>query len=522
MTCSFRIALSVGSSPCLLFALLGGAAFPTRAESAPLALRAQARDAQGSRIVQQLVVDPAKTAVVVVDMWDRHWCTTYTARVANLVPRMNRTLEAARRLGIQVVFAPSDVVDFYRDSPQRKAIEKVPAHPEPKAIGLNPPAPPGPTDCCECGPDQPCKNKVKTWTRQHPGLVITQRDLIGDCNNGRELLNFCAERGIDTLVYMGVASNMCVQFRSMGLRNMKNHGLRAVVVADLVEAITSNGLDAAGKKNLDFTPAGGTARVQEHLERFVAPTIESRQLIDAAGMNPHAGDKRPHIVFVTAEREYETHKTLPAFAKKYLGSRYRSTFLNATADEGSASDDVPGLEAMDDADLLVLSSRRRALPVVQMDHLERYIRAGKPLVAIRVSGAAFQPKEAARGHVIWDRFDREVLGCNYAGYNPKSRETGCDVWLVPAAAGHPILKHVAPTQWHSPCWIYRQRPLGKGTTVLVMGRWSKADTDEPVAWTNTYRGGRVFYTTLGHPGDFKMDAFNQLLLGAIRWALEGM
>jgi hypothetical protein len=236
-------------------------------------------------------------------------------------------------------------------------------------------------------------------------------------------------------------------------------------------------------------------------------------------MDPRAGDKRPHVVFVTAEKEYETHKTLPAFAKKYLGSGYRTTFLNATADEGSASDDVPGLEALDDADLLVLSSRRRALPVVEMDHLERYIRSGKPLVAIRVSGAAFQPKEAARGHVIWDRFDREVLGCNYAGYNPKSRETGCDVWLLPATAGHPILRHVTPAQWHSPCWIYRQRPLGGATTVLVMGRWSKADPDEPVAWTNTYRGGRVFYTTLGHPGDFKMEPFNQLLLGAIRWAL---
>ena len=59
-------------------------------------------------------------------MWDRHWCTTYTERVGNLVPRMNRTLAAARKLGIPVVHAPSDVVEFYQDYPQRKAMQAVP------------------------------------------------------------------------------------------------------------------------------------------------------------------------------------------------------------------------------------------------------------------------------------------------------------------------------------------------------------------------------------------------------------
>ncbi len=156
--------------------------------------------------------------------------------------------------------------------------------------------------------------------------------------------------------------------------------MRAIVVADLVEAITSNGLDAEGKKNLNFTPAGGTARVQEHIERFMACTIESRRLIDAAAVNPHAADKRPHVVFVTAEKEYETHKTLPEFARKHLAGWCRSTFLNATADEGAGNDNVPGLEA---------------------------------------------------------------------------------------------LHNLAPAQWHSPSWIYRQRPLAEGVTVVLMGRWSK-------------------------------------------------
>jgi hypothetical protein len=387
-------------------------------------------------------------------------------------------------------------------------------------VGFDPPPPPGPTDHCECGPDRPCP-KGRAWTRQQPALKIEDGDLIGDCNNGRELLNLCENRGIDTLLYMGVASNMCVLHRSMGIRNMRRHALRAIVVSDLVEAITANGIGPDGQPDGNFTPAKGSARVQRHIEQHVAPTIESRQLIAAAGSGPGAEDPRPHIVFVVAEQEYESHRTLPAFAEKHLNRDYRCTFCFAKGNDGPSRNDVPGLDALYDADLLVLSMRRRALPVVQMDFLDRYIRCGKPIVAIRVSVVPFQVKgEIPRGHVVWDRFDREVLGCNYGGYDARSRQTGCDIRPVPEQADHPILANVLPARFHSPSWIYRQRPLADGVTVLLNGRWAEDQPEEPVAWTNTYQGGPVFYTTLGHPDDFKIESFNQLLLGGIRWAVE--
>ena len=85
--------------------LLGTTAVAAEPGTKPAAipLIVQTRGPDGACLRQQVTVDPARTAVVVIDMWDRHWCTTYTARVGNLVPRMNQTLDAARKLGIQAV-----------------------------------------------------------------------------------------------------------------------------------------------------------------------------------------------------------------------------------------------------------------------------------------------------------------------------------------------------------------------------------------------------------------------------------
>lgn len=476
----------------------------------------QQRDEQGRAVRTEVAIDPARTAIVVIDMWDRHWCETYTRRVANMVPRMNQALTAGRKLGMTVVFAPSDVADFYRDAPQRRAMQAVPAAQPPAAVAFKPLPTPGPTDHCECGPAEPCRKKYKTWSRQHPGLIIGADDLIADCNNGREMLNLCAARKLDTLIYMGVASNMCVLHRSMGLLNMKRHGLRVLVTSDLVNAISANGIGADGRADRNFTPARGSAQVQQHIERHVAATLESRQLLAAAGMGGE--DRRPHVVFVIAEDEYRTRETLPAFAKRCLGD-YRCTFCLARGDDGESRDDVNGLEALYDADLLVLSMRRRRLSVTQMDHLEGYIRSGRPLVALRTSVVPFQVAgNAPPGHVVWDRFDREVLGCNYRGYPQQSRQSGCDVSIEPRASGHPILRGV-DASFHSPSWLYLQRPLSDAAAVLLTGRWSKDAEAEPVAWTHAYEGAPVFYTTLGHPGDFTNESFNRLLANAIRWAL---
>jgi hypothetical protein len=164
--------------------------------------------------------------------------------------------------------------------------------------------------------------------------------------------------------------------------------------------------------------------------------------------------------------------------------------------------------------------RRRALPVTQMDHLERYIRSGGPIVGIRVTVVPFQVKPENRpdGHVIWRDFDQEVLGCHYHGYDKRSRETGCNVWIPEKAKSHPILRGIGSKGFHSTSWLYRLTPLTESTTLLMEGRWSENEPAEPVAFTNTYNGARVFFTSLGHPEDFKSKSFRRLLANGIYWA----
>lgn len=132
-----KLAATVTSRVLLSFVAVTTSAEASAEPPGPFPLTVQTRDAKGKPASQQITIDPVRTAVVVIDMWDRHWCETYTERVGNMVPRMNRTLAAARKLGIQVVVAPSDVLDFYRDAPQRKAMQPLP-DPHPRRPGQDP------------------------------------------------------------------------------------------------------------------------------------------------------------------------------------------------------------------------------------------------------------------------------------------------------------------------------------------------------------------------------------------------
>ncbi|MCI0625540.1 MAG: NPCBM/NEW2 domain-containing protein [Acidobacteria bacterium] len=223
------------------------------------------------------------------------------------------------------------------------------------------------------------------------------------------------------------------------------------------------------------------------------------------------------VVLMIGEDEYETDETLLRFATGELERRgIRCTLVLADPKDKNS---FPGLEALNGADLLVLSVRRRTPPKAQLDLIRSYLEAHRPLVAIRTSSHAFV-SESRSPHSDWKRFDADVLGGTYVGYDGGARETGSEAWSVAQAAGHPILKGLEKARFYTPSWIYRMRSLAPTTTVLVKGRWSHDRPTEPVAWTNSYKGGRIFYTSLGHPGDFELTEFRLLLLNGIFWAMD--
>jgi len=225
-----------------------------------------------------------------------------------------------------------------------------------------------------------------------------------------------------------------------------------------------------------------------------------------------AEDKRPSVVAVIWEDEYGAAKSLTGFAN-LLRDRYgcRSAVLVGEKGQG-----IDGLEELEAADLMVLYVRRKALPKEQLDRIRKYLGAGGPLVALRTASHAFAVRNTPEGTAQWPQFDAEVLGGNYHGHG--SNRLGTDVTVVPEAAGHPILAGVAAKKWHSAASLYLASPIDPKATLLLRG--SVEQKTEPIAWTRSYKSGRVFYTSLGHVEDFTLPQFRTMLANAVFWAMD--
>jgi type 1 glutamine amidotransferase len=230
-----------------------------------------------------------------------------------------------------------------------------------------------------------------------------------------------------------------------------------------------------------------------------------------------ATPQSPHILFMIGEDEYQTWDTLPEFAERDLKPLgYRVTIVKAA---DADKNDFPGLvEALRTADLLFVSVRRRTPKTEQLEAVRAHLAAGKPLAGIRTASHAFalRPSDppVTAGHSTWQTFDPEVLGGHYSNHHGAGPST--TVAIASGADTHAILKGVSVRGLVSAGSLYKVSPLEKGTTPLLMGT-IPGQPAEPVAWTNEYgpRRARIFYTSLGHPDDFKNGEFRRLLANAI-------
>jgi len=218
-----------------------------------------------------------ETAIIICDMWDRHWCPSATARVAELAPAINEFVTIARGRGVLIVHAPSETMEFYKDYPQRRAAQNAPTAPnlpEGMARGrqflnrrelLD-----RPVDDFDGGCDCPHCRSFRAWSRENPALEIKPEDVISD--SGTEIWNLFEQSGIKNVILVGVHVNMCVVARPFGLRNWVRFGKNAILIRDLTDSM----YNPARRPYVDhFT---GTDRVIEHIEKYICPAVLSTDI----------------------------------------------------------------------------------------------------------------------------------------------------------------------------------------------------------------------------------------------------
>jgi type 1 glutamine amidotransferase len=264
---------------------------------------------------------------------------------------------------------------------------------------------------------------------------------------------------------------------------------------------------------------------------------------------PQGAAKGKNIVLISGDEEYRSEESLPQLAK-ILSARhgFRCTVLFAIdKKDGTINpqqlDNIPGLDQLDSADLMVILVRFRDLPDEQMAHIVKYMESGKPIVGLRTATHAFQLKSSPTfARFTWNNpeggFGRAVLGetwINHHGRHGKQSTLGI---LNPQEIAHPVLKGIHEGDLWSKTDVYEVRlPLPGDSKVLVFGEvlsgmnakdapvsGTMNDPMMPIAWVKTYTGSsrkaaRVFTTTLGTSEDLLSEGNRRLFVNACYWAL---
>ena len=258
--------------------------------------------------------------------------------------------------------------------------------------------------------------------------------------------------------------------------------------------------------------------------------------------------KGKHIVFVIGDDEYRSEDLMPQLAK-ILAVRhgFKCTLLFAINKETGeidprTLDNIPGLEALEKADMMVMYLRFRELPDSQMKHIIDYTNSGKPIMGLRTSTHAFNytklkdspyAKYSHRNKEFDGGYGRQVFGETWAGHFGRHKVESTRGLIAKGMENHPIVKG-ADDIW-GPSDVYGittltgdSKPLIMGQVLLGMNPDDKPNTKKkmvPVAWTKTYTGdtgktARVFTTTMGHSFDFNSEGFRRLLVNACYWGME--
>ncbi len=255
------------------------------------------------------------------------------------------------------------------------------------------------------------------------------------------------------------------------------------------------------------------------------------------------------IVLVSGDEEYRSEQGLPQLGKilaKYHGFTCTVLFAINPADgtiDPVYTRNIPGLEALDRADLMIIATRFRDLPDDQMRHFVRYVESGRPIIGMRTATHAFNipPGKTYSRYSFnskdWDGgFGRQILGETWINHHGDHGRQSTRGVIAPGMESKPLVRGCEDI-W-VPTDVYEVRlPLPGDSQPVVLGAVlaGMQPTDQPipgpknhpmmpVAWTKTYRGaqgqtGRVFTTTMGAAVDLRSEGLRRLLVNATYWCL---
>lgn len=258
--------------------------------------------------------------------------------------------------------------------------------------------------------------------------------------------------------------------------------------------------------------------------------------------------KGKHIVFVSGDEEYRSEEGLPMMAK-ILAERhgFKCTVLfsvdpNTNNIDPDNQTNIPGLENLKTADLMVMLLRFRELPNDQMKHIIDYTNAGKPIVALRTSTHAFSYSRNKQNPYAkysynskikgWEGgYGKQVLGETWINHHGVHAKEGTRALINGLVKDHPILRGVNDI-W-TPTDVYGILGLPNDSKVLIFGQTSLGMTATsplsyeksimPIAWIRSYssvsgKKAKIFTTTMGASVDLISEDLRRLVVNACYWA----
>lgn len=284
-----------------------------------------------------------------------------------------------------------------------------------------------------------------------------------------------------------------------------------------------------------------------------------------------------HVVLVTGDEEYRSEEALPQLAKilsKHHGFKCTVLFAQHPEKPGIVNanyvQNIPGLEVLDNADMMVIFTRFRALPDDQMQYIDNYLRSGKPVLGIRTATHAFNFTAASASNfkhysnsydgekTAWaDGFGRLVLGEKWISHHGHHKHQSTRGIIAESAGQHEITNGIAPGDIWGSTDVYGVRlPLPGDSKPIILGQvinregefdaediwYGMKPTDSeiakvnnegadvsgplmPIAWIKSYQlpggtAGRAFTSTIGSSSDLLTEGVRRLLVNGVFWAME--